>query len=158
MDNSQDYYSGMTEKQWIKNKKAILGKLAESRDSLRDYREKLLAEKKALAGETEKLEQENYSKLAQVKDLEMQHLEKSSIMKKFNTQLNALKKKLVKPLTEESGYWSEMKFLDSEKERLFKIHDETSEALNNNMVGIAVSRKVDQGLLFALAICVFGDG
>jgi chromosome segregation ATPase len=136
MDHTQDNYSGMTETIWVKNKKAILRKLAENKDSLRNYREKLLAEKKELAEETERLEQENYSLLGQVKDLEMQHLEKSSTMQKLNSQLHASKKKLVKPLTEESGYLSEIKFLESEKEKHFEIHDETAETLNNNMAAL----------------------
>jgi chromosome segregation ATPase len=137
MDHTQDNYSGMTETIWVKNKKAILRKLAENKDSLRNYREKLLAEKKELAEETERLEQENYSLLGQVKDLEMQHLEKSSTMQKLNSQLHASKKKLVKPLTEESGYLSEIKFLESEKEKHFEIHDETAETLNNNMAALS---------------------
>jgi chromosome segregation ATPase len=136
MDHTQDNYSGMTETIWVKNKKAILRKLAENKDSLRNYREKLQAEKKELAEETERLEQENYSLLGQVKDLEMQHLEKSSTMQKLNSQLHASKKKLVKPLTEESGYLSEIKFLESEKASLFERHDEASETLNNNMAAL----------------------
>jgi chromosome segregation ATPase len=136
MDHTQDNYSGMTETIWVKNKKTILRKLAENKDSLRNYREKLQAEKKELAEETERLEQENYSLLGQVKDLEMQHLEKSSTMQKLNSQLQASKKKLVKPLTEESGYLSEIKFLESEKASLFECHDEASETLNNNMAAL----------------------
>ena len=130
---SEEDYSGMTEESWIKNKKAITKGLANNSTALSDLRKKLFSEKRALDNEVESLEQANFTVLRNAQDLEMQHLEKENVLKELNLQLGNAKKELLKPLTEESGYLSEIKFLNSEKERLLDAQDRTAETLNNNM-------------------------
>lgn len=132
-DHSEEAYSGMTEESWIKNKKAITKGLAHNSTALSDFRKKLFSETKALDNEVESLEQANFSVIRNAQDLEMQHLEKENLLQELNQQLHNSKEKLLKPLTEESGYLSEISFLNSDKESLLAAQDKTAEALNNNM-------------------------
>jgi len=133
MDHSEEDYAEMTEELWVRNKKKIIKKLTQKNSELSGYREKLLADRKVLEQEVEVLEQDNFSVLRQTKDLEMQQLEKNSEMQKLKAGLQIAKKKLVKPMTEESGYFSEIGFLNSEKDKLYRQQDRYAEKLNSNM-------------------------
>ncbi len=136
-NTTKEDYAKMNETEWVKNKKSIMQKLTGNRESVNILRENLIAEKKKLTEEEERLEHDNYTLLSQVKELELKHHGKSSTRKKLNTQLQALKKKLVKPLTEENSYWSEVRFLESEKTRLYDLQDDASEKLNRNMAALS---------------------
>ncbi len=126
----------VNEEFWVKNKREILKRLDKNKSLLKRYRVNVLAEKKQLEGEVEKLEQNNYSLLGRLKELEIRHLEKDNTTQKLYTQLHASKKKLIRPLTEESGYWSAIKFLESEKSEFFKRYEEATDTLYNNMAGL----------------------
>lgn len=136
MDHSQEDYSGMTETSWVRNRKAIIETLAENSYSLDNLRERLLAEKKGLEEEAEGIEQENLSLRAKVKGLEKRHLEKNNRLHELRSQLHGSREKLVRPLSEKSGYMSEIKFLESEKNRLLEINSSMAETLNNNMASL----------------------
>ncbi len=126
----------VNEEFWIKNKREILNRLDENNRLLRRYRTNVLAEKRQVEGEVEELEQDNYSLLGRLKELEIRHLEKDNATQKLYTQLHALKMKLIRPLAEESGCWSAIKFLDSEKSKFFKRYEEAADTLYNNMAGL----------------------
>lgn len=133
MDYSQEDYSGMTATSWVRNRKAIIRMLSENKYSLGNFREKLLAEKQGIEEEVEGIEQESFSLRGKVRDLETRHLEKNNTLQKLKSQLRDSRGKLVKPLTEKNGHLSELKFLESEKARLFELNDTAAETLNNNM-------------------------
>jgi len=135
-DHGHDLYEEMTEEQWIRNKKAILKRLEENNDSLMSYRDTLTAEKKALVQEVEELENEKYSLTYDFKELEIQHLKKNSMVQKLTVQLQKAKKKLLRPLTEQNNYLSEMMFLKSEKARLNTLYDHMTDMLNSNMANL----------------------
>jgi len=96
-------------------------------------RSDLSAERKMLVLKVEGLEQENKALADQLKDLELRLFEKKKEANMLGKRSDELKETLIRFISEESNLLHEIKFLESEKEKLVEVYDGVSERYDTNM-------------------------
>ncbi|MBF0564245.1 MAG: hypothetical protein HQK89_03285 [Nitrospirae bacterium] len=118
---------------WKAKRTALFDKLYESREGMNAYRDNLLIEKQKLRDEIDLLEGDNRSMVKEIKEIEIQILEKSGILKKLVAAAGQTRKKLIKPMTDESSLTYELRFLESEKASLIDKYDTMSAELSEHI-------------------------
>jgi chromosome segregation ATPase len=107
--------------------------MVKSAEELKNYREALLAEKEALRKDIDCLENGNYEVLKQIKEMELQLLQKNKTNRDLSSTLHDLKKSLVRFVTEESNYMSEISLIETEKGRIIASYNEMSNECGDNI-------------------------
>ncbi|MBF0558779.1 MAG: hypothetical protein HQL08_08365 [Nitrospirae bacterium] len=113
-------------------------------EDLKNYREALRGEKEALRTDINDIETSNYEVLKQIKEMELQLLEKNRASRGLSSTLLDVKKSLVRFVTEESSLNSEIDLLETEKGRIITTYDEMSHECGDNISNLgATILKID---------------
>ncbi|MBF0507269.1 MAG: hypothetical protein HQL09_10600 [Nitrospirae bacterium] len=107
--------------------------MAKNTEDLKNYREALIAEREALRADIKDLDNSNYEILRQMKEVEIQLLEKNRASRELSSTLHELKKSLVRFVTEESSLTTEIDLLETEKGRMIATYDEMSHECGDNI-------------------------
>lgn len=143
-DVSQVISSGVTEKEWIAKKSAVLTRLSRVRSGQKIDRENLTSEKEKVMAEVERLEKENQLMARSVKDYQLQLSEKRRKAQIQFQRSDNLKKKLRRMIARQRSLFDEIKYYESEKARLSETCSEVSKMLKRN-ISVLDSRVNDIG-------------
>ncbi len=118
--------------------------MAKNTEDLNNYMEVLIAEKEALRSDINYLDNSNYETLKQIKQMEIQLLEKNRASRELSSTLLDVKKSLVRFVTEESSLTTEIDLLETEKGRMIASYNEMSHECGDNISSLGASiLKVD---------------
>jgi chromosome segregation ATPase len=118
--------------------------MAKNAEDMKNYREALLAEKETLRTDINNLEDSNFEVLKQIKEMEIQILQKNRDSRELSSTLHELKKSLVRFVTEESNFASEIDLLETEKGRIIATYNTMSRECGDNISNLgATILKID---------------
>ncbi|CAN2041313.1 Mad24 [Candidatus Magnetomoraceae bacterium gMMP-15] len=95
--------------------------------------EYLKLKRKTLISQIQRLETENKILMPQMSELNSQLIEKKKELQILSKQQHYLKRKLLKPVSEEKDLMHSIRFLEAEKENLSFSYQVAAEHINNNM-------------------------
>jgi chromosome segregation ATPase len=107
--------------------------MVKSAEELANYKEALLAEKDSLYKDIAGTENSNFEILRQIKELELQLLQKNKTARELTSSLHEVKKSLVRFVTEESNLTSEMDMLETERGRIIASYNMMSHECGDNI-------------------------
>lgn len=107
--------------------------IAKSAEDLKNYREDLLSEKDTLRKDIECLEESNFEIQKEIKEMDLQLLQKNKIAKDLSSSLHEVKKSLIRYVTEESNLMSEIDLLETEKGRIIATYNRMSLECGDNI-------------------------
>src|SRR5208282_2622319 len=113
--------------------------MAKNTEELKNYREVLIAEQEALRTDINNLDNSNYETLKQIKQMEIQLLEKNRASRELSSTLLDVKKSLVRFVTEESSLTTEIDLLETEKGRMIATYNEMSHECGDNISSLGAS-------------------
>lgn len=113
--------------------------IAKSVEDLRNYRENLLSEKEFLQKDIDALEESNFEVLRQIKEMDLQLLQKNKLAKDLSSSLQEVKKSLIRCVTEESNLLSEIDLLETEKGRIIATYNRISLECGDNISSLGNS-------------------
>lgn len=100
------------------------------------YKEALLAERSALKNDIARLESANYEIERQIKELEIELLERNKVTKDLSSRLHDLKKRLITFTTEESNLNTEISLLETEKGKIITEYNKLSQECGDNLANL----------------------
>lgn len=107
--------------------------IKKSAEDLKDYRDALVAEKEALRLESKGMEDSNFELQKQLKEMDLELLQKNRSVKELSSTLHEVKKSLVRFVTEESNLMSEIDLLETEKGRIISTYNTMSLECGDNI-------------------------
>lgn len=107
--------------------------IKKSVEDLRDYRDTLIAEKDALRTEIKGIEDSHFELQKLIREMDLELLQKNRNVKELSSILHEVKKSLVRSVTEESNFMSEIDLLETEKGRIISTYNTMSLECGDNI-------------------------
>lgn len=105
-------------------------------NDIETYKETLLAERAALKEDILMLENANYEIERQIKELELELLEKNKVTKELSSRLHDFKKRLITFTTEESNLNTEISLLETEKGKIISEYNKMSQECGDSLANL----------------------
>lgn len=119
------------------NRGESLKRFSQRQDDVKLEREALRQERERLLAEVRGLEDENHKQARQVKELQLQLVDRRETVQRLFQRVDELKKRIVQFLSQENNLIHEIRFLEAEKERCVEDYRKVSDRVNANMAAIA---------------------